>query len=1086
MNTSLVSLLGRFSDWLLSALRAYLYYDIVAQYREAVAEVVASVMTEGGRPFKALTELQRLRREHFLRPLKELLGSQVNLRELKSRVDQLVGSTADEVLFDPSLGPEKSLVLGPSAEDTIEHGLTTRGIHAVHRFAGIILSEGLSTIELALWRLRVSPTQQSPAISKAAIGILASLSSGISCYLLPWLQHQQKCAPCAFLRFLTPLDASAPPVLLPLAPNEVRILNAQLHSTASEFFGYTYCELALQAGAGQARKLLPVNGNLSDILPSKTVSIDAISRASSWLSSAAHPLYYSFTVTPISSDTMPPAMRLQYDLLLNVTSQYGWGDHREPFIMSPRKWMIDIPSYSPSKRHTRIAVPMDIMDDSLTEVDKDIGDVYDDDDCGVEGIQANIYRPMLYFHILYGGNATSKGVTTVRLSKDKFFLYMQRTCFIRRMPTVRRWGLLALMLLAGGGGGGGGSNGPGLTISVLSRLHVVRPFFPEEAAVGHDRRGHHRSPVVCPCVRVAGLDKGVCLFDAHRASQPHRVLRQPTLDELEASMELALTSEDMSMRLSDLRDMERQIRFELPRNEPNIGVTVLSAVGNKLIDTWYRVKGAWDEVDDDEDDDIATDGLSTNDEDERDEELLAPDPKWGVELSEGPLVNKKETEFMWDFISPLASQLPPDYEPEPEDEAPDNERLLPQPDRASSREGASTSMSVGVSSSAAAIASATATSSIVAGASQMVYTYGPMTPPNSVSYIPMFEYKNGNVFIDHYQKITIAHPPSVWHWKYLPSPSVPQSPIVSLPATAAASALLQGSFALATSLYDLQHKRCSKRDVYRSVFEAASRGSAVGACCWTLANVAKVTNVAVLSGTVSLLWLALRAVTVHSRDQLLSDACVSLSGTAAAVAGFLLSTSLVPSSAILPVIASIFSSAIGSGLGADIYAKIRRWRQAGSKQRLVRLARMMLGLPRDGTSDAKVDSRWRVIAGMVHPDRRGDEISMEDRKLFELFMLCREIVKLAAQEKAVNKSGTDASSSEDLGPLYLEDGGVVDSATMDDSHPSTSIEKVVAAVQRFAYVAIVEPQLQGPRHAVSSGIRSVRREEVVEDRDVVE
>lgn len=35
---------------------------------------------------------------------------------------------------------------------------------------------------------------------------------------------------------------------------------------------------------------------------------------------------------------------------------------------------------------------------------------------------------------------------------------------------------------------------------------------------------------------------------------------------------------------------------------------------------------------------------STNDEDERDEELLAPDPKWGIELADGPLTNKKESE----------------------------------------------------------------------------------------------------------------------------------------------------------------------------------------------------------------------------------------------------------------------------------------------------------------------------------------------------------------------------------------------------------------------------------------------------------
>ncbi|KAF4715643.1 hypothetical protein FOZ62_015725, partial [Perkinsus olseni] len=167
-----------------------------------------------------------------------------------------------------------------------------------------------------------------------------------------------------------------------------------------------------------------------------------------------------------------------------------------------------------------------------------------------------------------------------------------------------------------------------------------------------------------------------------------------------------------------------------------------SAVGNKLLDTWSRVKGAWDEVDDDDELGEGSDYEgSTNDEDERDEELLAPDPKWGTELADGPLANKKEAEFMWDFISPLASsqqeQLPPGYEPEPEEEVADHERLLPKPDRASAREGTSTSMSVGVSSSAAAIASAAATSSsVVAGATPMVYTYGPMTPPNSVSYIP--------------------------------------------------------------------------------------------------------------------------------------------------------------------------------------------------------------------------------------------------------------------------------------------------------------------------------------------------------------
>ncbi|KAF4650393.1 hypothetical protein FOL46_000998, partial [Perkinsus olseni] len=76
MNSSILSLLGLLSEWLLGALRAYLHHEIVARYREAVAEVVAAVMSEGGRPFKALTELQRLRREFFLRPLKELLGSQ--------------------------------------------------------------------------------------------------------------------------------------------------------------------------------------------------------------------------------------------------------------------------------------------------------------------------------------------------------------------------------------------------------------------------------------------------------------------------------------------------------------------------------------------------------------------------------------------------------------------------------------------------------------------------------------------------------------------------------------------------------------------------------------------------------------------------------------------------------------------------------------------------------------------------------------------------------------------------------------------------------------------------------------------------
>ncbi|KAF4726105.1 hypothetical protein FOZ63_030133, partial [Perkinsus olseni] len=511
-----------------------------------------------------------------------------------------------------------------------------------------------------------------------------------------------------------------------------------------------------------------------------------------------------------------------------------------------------------------------------------------------------------------------------------------------------------------------------------------------------------------------------------------------------------------------------------------------SAVGNKLLDTWSRVKGAWDEVDHDDDDELGEGSDyegSTNDEDERDEELLAPDPKWGTELADGPLANKKEAEFMWDFISPLASsqqqQLPPGYEPEPEEEVADHERLLPKPDRASAREGTSTSMSVGVSSSAAAIASAAATSSsVVAGATPMVYTYGPMTPPNSVSYIPMFEYKNGNILIDHYQKITVAHPPSVWHWAPLPSPTVPQSPIVGLPATAAASALLQGGFALATSLYDLQHKRCSKKDVYRCVLEAASRGSAVGACCWTLANVAAVTNVAVLSGTVSLLWLALRALTVHSREQLLSDACVTLSGTAAAVAGFLLSTSLLPSSALLAVIASVFSSGIGSTLGADLYATIRRWRQAGSKQRLVRLARMMLGLPRDGSADEKVDSRWRFVAGMVHPDRRsgagGEEISNEDRKLFELFMLCREIVKLALEERHA-KGGKQYDTGQAGGaPLYLEDAP----STLDDNptvvdEPLTSIETVVGAVQRFAYMAIVEPQLQHQRQVESELRRAV-------------
>ncbi|KAF4751374.1 hypothetical protein FOZ62_015021, partial [Perkinsus olseni] len=1027
----------------------YLHHEIVARYREAVAEVVAAV----------------------------------NLRELKSRVDQLVGSTADEVLFDPSIGPEKSLSLGPSDEGGHQQPqtLTARGIHAVHRFAGIILSEALSTIELALWRLRVSPSQHPPANYHVVVAKFSPLVNGITCYLVPWLKQQLKSSPCAFLRFLAPLDASSPPVLLPLARDEMRILSAQLHSTASEFFGFTYCELALQAGAGQPRKILPVSGRLSDLLPSRGRSL-VPAGGSSWLSAAEHPLYYSFTVVPVAAETLSPAKRFQYDLLLSVTSQCPWGEHREPFTMDTRKWMIDIPMFATRRRVTRIALPMDVMDDRLTEMDKDIGDVQDGPVEAPEDPQCG--RPSLYFHMLRPG----AGVVTVRLSKISFFHYVQSTCVSRRMPAVRRWAFLALMLLGGGSGSGT------LTIAVLSRLHAIRPFFAgDDNYMDCSERGeerHHRVPVVCPCVRVAGLHKGVCLFDSRRASQPHRVLRQPTLDELgslwwskaeEASMELALPTEDVSTRLSDLRDLERNIRFDLPHTEPSMGIAVLSAVGNKLLDTWSRVKGAWDEVDDDELGEGSDYEGSTNDEDERDEELLAPDPKWGTELADGPLANKKEAEFMWDFISPLASsqqQLPPGYEPEPEEEVADHERLLPKPDRASARDGTSTSMSVGVSSSAAAIASAAATSSsVVAGATPMVYTYGPMTPPNSVSYIPMFEYKNGNILIDHYQKITVAHPPSVWHWAPLPTPTVPQSPIVGLPATAAASALLQGGFALATSLYDLQHKRCSKKDVYRCVLEAASRGSAVGACCWTLANVAAVTNVAVLSGTVSLLWLALRALTVHSREQLLSDACVTLSGTAAAVAGFLLSTSLLPSSALLAVIASVFSSGIGSTLGADLYATIRRWRQAGSKQRLVRLARMMLGLPRDGSADEKakledVDSRWRFVAGMVHPDRRsgggGEEISNEDRKLFELFMLCREIVKLALEERHA-KGGKQHDTGQAGGaPLYLEDAP----STLDDNprvvdEPLTSIETVVGAVQRFAYMAIVEPQLQHQRQVES-------------------
>lgn len=77
-------------------------------------------------------------------------------------------------------------------------------------------------------------------------------------------------------------------------------------------------------------------------------------------------------------------------------------------------------------------------------------------------------------------------------------------------------------------------------------------------------------------------------------------------------MEIALPTEDVSMRLSDLRDLERnvgvtnslptittiseQIRFDLPRAEPSMSIAVLSAVGSKLLDTWSRVKNAWDEV----------------------------------------------------------------------------------------------------------------------------------------------------------------------------------------------------------------------------------------------------------------------------------------------------------------------------------------------------------------------------------------------------------------------------------------------------------------------------------------------------------
>ncbi|EER09257.1 hypothetical protein Pmar_PMAR013482 [Perkinsus marinus ATCC 50983] len=1021
---SIHSLLGHFSDWLLGALRAYLYYDVVARYREAVAGVVAAVMSEGGRPFKALTELQRIRREFFLRPLKDLLGSQVNLRELKSRVDQLVGSTADELLFDPSVGPERSLVLGPSDESEHERkqALTTRGIQAVHRFAGIILSEALSTIELALWRLRVSPSQQSSATCNAVLARFLPLVSGLRCYLLPYLEQQLRSSSCgAFLRFLAPLNASSPPLLIPLARDELRILSAQLHATASEFFGFTYCELALQAGAGQPRKILPVSGRLFDLLPHR--KSHSTTGGSSWLSAVQHPLYYSFTVVPVPLETLPPAKRLHYDLLLSVTSQCPWGEHREPFTMDARKWMMNIPGLG-SKGVTRIALPMDIMDDNFTEIDKDIGDVHDgavDEELlphpHAGGHQST--KPSLFFHMLRPGNG---GVLTVRLTKMQFFHYVQSTCSNRRMPAVRRWAFLALMLLGGGGGGSGTT----LTIAVLSRLHVVRPFFALEDSSG-DRsipEGQPRMPVVCPCVRVAGLSKGVCLFDSHRASQPHRVLRQPTLEELgslwsqsEASMEIALPTEDVSMRLSDLRDLERNIRFDLPRAEPSMSIAVLSAVGSKLLDTWSRVKNAWDEVDDDDEGlEVGSDYEgSTNDEDERDEELLAPDPKWGIELADGPLTNKKESEFMWDFISPLTSQLPPGYEPEPEEEVADHQRLLPKPDRASAREG--------------------------------VYTYGPMTPPNSVTYVPMFEYKNGNILIDHYQKFTVAHPPSVWHWAPLPTPTVPQSPIVSLPATAAASALLQGGFALATSLYDLQHKRCSKKDVYRCVVEAASRGSAVGACCWTLANVAGVTNVAILSGTVSLLWLALRALTVHSREQLLSDACVTLSGTAAAVAVF-------------------------------------RWRQAGSKQRLVRLARMMLGLPRDGSADEKVGSRWRFVAGMVHPDRRGgDGISNEDKKLFELFMLCREygaqvhdqiiqIVKLSLGERQASKGKKADADQAGEGPLYLEDGTRLDNSAAVEE-PLTSIETMVGAVQRFAYMAIVEPQLQHQRRIESDLRRAV-------------
>ncbi|KAF4717534.1 hypothetical protein FOZ62_023618 [Perkinsus olseni] len=115
---------------------------------------------------------------------------------------------------------------------------------------------------------------------------------------------------------------------------------------------------------------------------------------------------------------------------------------------------------------------------------------------------------------------------------------------------------------------------------------------------------------------------------------------------------------------------------------------------------------------------------------------------------------------------------------------------------------------------------------------------------------------------------------------------------------------------------------------------------------------------------------------------------------------------------------------------------------------------------------------------MVHPDRRsgagGEEISNEDRKLFELFMLCREIVKLALEERHA-KGGKQYDTGQAGGaPLYLEDAP----STLDDNptvvdEPLTSIETVVGAVQRFAYMAIVEPQLQHQRQVESELRRAV-------------